>query len=128
MSSTPKGDSGFSTPSPHASHHAHHHAHRLMQFVRPDGRKVHIAHTPEHHVQLQKQLTEDNPDEDFDVIIHGTPEHVSLPHGTFDEQDLTRLCSSRLSANSMPTTKLAETHCARRMGRFMTNLNMSRMS
>jgi hypothetical protein len=78
MASSPNTHgSGSSTPNPRLAHHAHHHGHRLAQFVRPDGRRVHIAHTPEHHLQLHKQLSDTNPAEDFDVIIQGTPEHVS---------------------------------------------------
>ena len=46
---------------------------RVRQFLRPNGRKVHIAQTPEEHERLKKEL---HPPEDFDIYIHGTEEHA----------------------------------------------------
>jgi hypothetical protein len=68
--------SGTTTPNHH--HLLNHHGKRTRQFVRPDGRKIHIAHTPEEHAALSKQLSQNNPDDAFDVFIQGTPEHVSV--------------------------------------------------
>jgi hypothetical protein len=68
-------DSGSATPNHRLGYHGHH-GRRLRQFIRPDGRKVHICHTPEEHEHVKKRLLETSPDHDFDVFIHGTPEHV----------------------------------------------------
>jgi len=66
---------GSATPNHRFTYHGHH-GRRLRQFIRPDGRKVHICHTPEEHEHVRKRLLETSPDHDFDVFIHGTPEHV----------------------------------------------------
>jgi hypothetical protein len=52
---------------------SHHSGKRLRQFLRPNGRRVHIAQTPEDQARLKKEL---HPSEDFDVYIHGTDEHA----------------------------------------------------
>src|SRR5271155_3955451 len=54
-------NSGGATPNTHSSPHARHHARRLRQFHRPDGRKVHICHTPEEHDAVRKRLEEQYP-------------------------------------------------------------------
>jgi hypothetical protein len=51
----------------------HHTGKRFRQFLRPNGRKVHIARTPEEQAQLKEEL---HPSEDFDVYLHGTEEHA----------------------------------------------------
>lgn len=74
--------SGTETPTPHAHHH-HHHPHlpsgrRVRQFFRPDGRKVHVANSPEeveHHRRRQSSVAEKGT-EDYDVVLHGSIEHV----------------------------------------------------
>lgn len=71
-------NSGSATPNSHPEHHGHHHGRRLRQFVRPNGKKVHICHTPEEHEIVKKKLLEKHPDHDFDLFIHGTPEHVRV--------------------------------------------------
>jgi hypothetical protein len=55
---------------------------RFRQFLRPNGRKVHIAQTPEEHARLKTEL---HPPEDFDIYIHGTDEHVRLPPSVLSE-------------------------------------------
>lgn len=65
---------GTVTPSGHGGHH--YHARRLLHFVRPTGRHVHIAHTPEQHEKLMKELISQYADGQFDVYIHGTPDHI----------------------------------------------------
>jgi len=50
---------------------------RLRQFLRPDGRTVHVAASPEAAETLRRQLSQDHKDAEFDLIIHGSPEHVS---------------------------------------------------
>ena len=55
----------------------HHNGKRLRKLLKPDGRRVHVAASPEEHRRLQKTLSTTEPDEHFDVYIHGSPEHVS---------------------------------------------------
>lgn len=74
------------THNTHTGHHHHHHTgRRLRQLLRPDGKKVHIAGSPEEANVLRKTLTRDEKD-DFDLVIHGSPEHVH----TFTRHDLKR--------------------------------------
>ncbi|KAI4946479.1 hypothetical protein J4E91_007167 [Alternaria rosae] len=63
--------------------HQHHHAHvghhtgkRLKHFLRPDGRKVHIASSPDDANHMRRKLSNANEKEDFDLVIHGSPEHI----------------------------------------------------
>lgn len=61
------------------NHHHHHipsesHARRLKHFVLPNGRRIHIATTPEEQARLLKELTHEDPNQNFDVLIQGTPE------------------------------------------------------
>ncbi|EME89255.1 uncharacterized protein MYCFIDRAFT_213586 [Pseudocercospora fijiensis CIRAD86] len=67
----------------HISQHAqgrHHHTarlrERLRQFVHPNGKKIHIAASPEEADQLKKRLGEIHQDHEFDVYISGTSEHL----------------------------------------------------
>lgn len=60
----------------HHHHHLHHRGRRLRQLLRPDGKKVHIANSPEEANVLRKTLTRDEKEDDFDLVIHGSPEHV----------------------------------------------------
>lgn len=53
-----------------------HHGRRLRKLLRPNGRRVHIAASPEEHERLRRDLAKVEPDEDFDVYIHGSDEHV----------------------------------------------------
>ena len=79
-------DSGTVTPAspphhgqyhiPHPHLRMHHGGQRLREFFRPDGRKVHVAATPEEHQRMKKQLSQSEKDPDFDLLIHGSPEHV----------------------------------------------------
>lgn len=72
-------DTPASTSMPHVHHHPHiHHAGKnVRQFLRPDGKKVHIASSPDEANQLRRKLSTANEMEDFDLFIHGSPEHVS---------------------------------------------------
>lgn len=46
--------------------------------MRPDGRRIHIAGSPEEHERLRKTLPSIEPDGEFDIYIHGSDEHVSI--------------------------------------------------
>lgn len=54
------------------------HARRLKHFVLPNGRRIHIAPTPEEQARLLKELTHEDPSANFDVLIQGTPEAHSV--------------------------------------------------
>lgn len=68
---------GTVTPSKDSHRHFNHHGRRLRHFIRPSGRHVHIAHTPEEDLKLRKELSSKYTDSEFDVYIHGTPEHIA---------------------------------------------------
>ena len=57
----------------------HHHLNgrKLRNLLRPNGRRVHIANTPEEHSRLRQSLAGIEPDDNFDIYLHGSPEHVS---------------------------------------------------
>ncbi|GAM90220.1 hypothetical protein ANO11243_082620 [Dothideomycetidae sp. 11243] len=66
--------------SPIHQHHQHHHrAHakeRLRHFLHPDGRRIHVADTPQHAVRLRKMLQDQPSEEPIEVHISGSPEHL----------------------------------------------------
>ena len=87
MASTPQtlvGTPGATTPAAdshaHHGHHPHLHLHqagkRIRHFFHPDGRKIHIANSPEEIDHLRKTVSATEKDGEFDVVIHGSPEHV----------------------------------------------------
>lgn len=63
---------------PHNHPHVDHARERLRHLAHPDGRKIHIAHTPEEHVKLQKELSQNQSSDQFDVVISGSPEHLAV--------------------------------------------------
>lgn len=73
---------GFDSDDEHRQHHHHHHHHhfhqtsrKIRQILRPDGKKVHVAGSPEESNHLQKTLSGEKGG-DFNVVIHGSPEHI----------------------------------------------------
>lgn len=85
ISGIPSTPSQLQSSTPHP--HNHHVRHRLKAFALPDGRKVHIASSPEEATSLRQQLTQSSlrsgdaptatPSESpFDLVISGSPEHV----------------------------------------------------
>ena len=83
MATTPKTlVDGIDTPASIATtqnghdHHLHHTGKRLRQFLRPDGRRVHIVGNPDEANRLRKTLSETSPKDDFDLFVHGSPEHI----------------------------------------------------
>lgn len=50
---------------------------RLRKLLRPDGKRIHIAASPEEHLRLTRTLPNIEPDDNFEVHIHGSAEHVS---------------------------------------------------
>jgi hypothetical protein len=77
---TPASNTAAAQHEPHQHHHphlGHHTGKRLRHFLRPDGRKVHIASSPDEANHLRRKLSTANEKEDFDLVIHGSPEHAS---------------------------------------------------
>lgn len=64
-----------------SSHHDLHPAKRFKKLLRPDGRRVHIAATPDEHYRLQQDLPKIEPDGNFDCYLHGSAEHVRCNPG-----------------------------------------------
>ncbi|KAF2432248.1 hypothetical protein EJ08DRAFT_609485 [Tothia fuscella] len=57
--------------------HHHHSGKRLRHFLRPNGKKVHIAHSPDEVERLKRSLSVSDPaGEGFDVVIHGSLDHI----------------------------------------------------
>ena len=53
---------------------------KFRQYLRPDGRTVHVAASPEEAETLKKTLSTQLNSQEFDLLIHGTPEHVRTCH------------------------------------------------
>jgi hypothetical protein len=83
MSDTPQTLLGTDTPASvtgHGHHHPHIHGHtgkRVKHFFSPEGRRIHVAHSPDEANKIRKKSIAANEKEDFDLVIHGSPEHVS---------------------------------------------------
>ncbi|KAF2182805.1 hypothetical protein K469DRAFT_669244 [Zopfia rhizophila CBS 207.26] len=82
---------GTTTPASGGHHHhphLHHMGKRLRYFFRPDGRKVRIAGSPDEADQLRKTLSHTEKEGDFDLVIHGSPEHIeALRHTHAHHED-----------------------------------------
>ncbi|KAF2826183.1 hypothetical protein CC86DRAFT_25909 [Ophiobolus disseminans] len=102
MADTPQTLLGTDTPASatttqHDHAHSHLHGHsgkrvrRLLHL--PDGRKVHVASSPDEANTLRKTLSAANEKDDFDLVIHGSPEHIEAlrtthAHHTTQHQNL----------------------------------------
>ncbi|KAF3032376.1 hypothetical protein E8E12_001949 [Didymella heteroderae] len=95
MSSTPATlVDGAETPvgttpgHPHHHHHLHGAGRRIRHLLRPDGRQVHIAKNPDEARRMSQTLRLNEKD-DFDLVIHGSPEHVEAlrhTHSHYEER------------------------------------------
>lgn len=68
-----------SPPRPPSLDVTHGHLHtgkRLRQLLRPNGRRIHIAATPEEHIRLTRILPNIEPDDNFEIHLHGSVEHL----------------------------------------------------
>ncbi|KAL9001171.1 MAG: hypothetical protein Q9169_000355 [Polycauliona sp. 2 TL-2023] len=70
MASTPEGLESKS------KHGLQHNRQRLKNLLRPDGRRIHVAASPEEHARLHQTLAEIEPDGNFHICLHGSPEHL----------------------------------------------------
>lgn len=102
------------TNHPSSEHHAHlHHAgRRLRHFLRPDGRKVHIVHSPDEAEKLKKDISRrrseiegwnggsvaekgninGNGDDDleYDIVVHGSVDHITALRETHSHHEKAR--------------------------------------
>lgn len=82
MSTTPPGDieKQEASPGPKAEDHHHHYGarvrERLRHFLHPNGKRIHIAISPEEAASLRRRLEQIHDHDEFDVYISGTPEHL----------------------------------------------------
>lgn len=49
---------------------------RIRHFLHPDGHRVHVASSPEHAEKLRANLSRLHDENEFDVIVSGSPEHI----------------------------------------------------
>ena len=49
---------------------------KIRHFLHPDGKRIHVANSPEEAIHLRKQLEALHKDGEFDVFITGTQEHL----------------------------------------------------
>lgn len=75
VTETPVKSSSNTISSQSQHHHYPHLPRRARHFLRPDGRKVHIAFSPDEAVRLRRRLSAIEKDE-FDMVIHGSDQHV----------------------------------------------------
>jgi len=81
---------GFESPNHHSEGHFHT-GHRLKKLLRPDGRRIHIAATPEEHIHLTRTLPNIEPDDNFDCYIHGSNEHLEAVRQIYAHHEQRRL-------------------------------------
>ncbi|KAK4547050.1 hypothetical protein LTR36_001271 [Oleoguttula mirabilis] len=71
----------FAVPHPRGGGHASHQhvakaKEKIRHFLHPDGKRIHVASSPEEAIHLRHKLAQLHKDEDFDVCVSGTPEHL----------------------------------------------------
>ncbi|KXT10484.1 hypothetical protein AC579_8880 [Pseudocercospora musae] len=71
-----KSDGHISRHVPGHQHHTARLRERLRHFLHPNGKRIHVAASPEEADQLKKRLGEIHQDHEFDVYISGTSEHL----------------------------------------------------
>ncbi|KAF2836897.1 hypothetical protein M501DRAFT_978591 [Patellaria atrata CBS 101060] len=85
------GTNGTTTPSGrqslHSHHHHHHSARRLRHFLHPSGKKVHVASGPDDVENLRRKLSAIEKDVEFDLVVHGSPEHIEALRETHNHHE-----------------------------------------
>ncbi|KIV98934.1 uncharacterized protein PV09_09320 [Verruconis gallopava] len=79
-------DDSSTTPTVAQQVHPHHHTgfivhagQKIKHFVHPkDGRKIHIAQHPEQEQSLRRYLSAIHPETSYDIVIHGSPDHIAV--------------------------------------------------
>ena len=100
---------------------------RLRKLHRPDGKRIHIAASPEEHLRLTRSLPNIEPDDNFEVHIHGSAEHVSRL-GQFAIKILLTEPSLRQSGSSMHIMNNAALNCAPSMEAPTKNSRTSKIA
>lgn len=49
---------------------------KIRHFLHPDGKRIHVASSPEEALQFRKKLLRQLGEDEFDIFISGTPEHL----------------------------------------------------
>ncbi|KAK5728753.1 hypothetical protein LTR15_001892 [Elasticomyces elasticus] len=70
---TPKKQSRPGHPPRHHGHEAHK---RVRHFLHPSGKRIHVAHSPAEALHLRSKLERLHEENEFDIFISGTPEHL----------------------------------------------------
>ena len=68
------------TPSHHhriSFGHHHHTGKRIRHFLYPNGKKIHVAASPTDLEVLRKSISVIEKEGDFDLVLHGSPEHIN---------------------------------------------------
>ncbi|KAK5126641.1 hypothetical protein LTR85_009575 [Meristemomyces frigidus] len=64
----------------HAAHQPNPHVakakEKIRHFLHPDGKRIHVASSPEEAIHLRHKLSQLHKEEEFDVYVSGTPEHL----------------------------------------------------
>ncbi|KAL9085524.1 MAG: hypothetical protein Q9165_007569 [Trypethelium subeluteriae] len=62
--------------------HHHHSGKRIRHFLHPDGKKVHVAASPSDIDILRKTVSAIEKEGDFELVVHGSVEHVEALRDT----------------------------------------------
>ena len=57
-------------------HFGHEARDKIRHFLHPDGHRVHVAASPEEAIKLRHKLSRLHQENEFDVYISGSPEHI----------------------------------------------------
>ncbi|KYG42820.1 hypothetical protein M433DRAFT_146436 [Acidomyces richmondensis BFW] len=72
---------GWHLPRASTSVSPHHHSARarnkLRHFLHPSGKRIHVANSPDEALRLREQLSRLHDEEEFDIYVSGTPEHLA---------------------------------------------------
>jgi hypothetical protein len=64
---------------PESTHRIKHNSgQRMRRYLGPDGRTIHIASDPSEAEELKRQLSKERSEDQFDVYVQSTPEHVGI--------------------------------------------------
>lgn len=102
MTSTPESDhlekEGTASPRHHEHHHhlfhhgnGHGHGRHFLEFVHPhSGKTLHVCQSPEQLEEKRSELLRVKSAEEFDLILHGSPEHLSAIRDLHAQQEAKR--------------------------------------
>lgn len=85
--------------SSNGSQHHNHVSQRIRQIFRPDGRKVHIATSPE-DIERLKRVLSGTGDVAYELVLHGSPEHIDALKETHAHHERMRESYRQLHGDS----------------------------